>query len=122
MRGKLTTSSLNAVLPVGKSDITSLVDILLQWSTKEYSLIYDLVKAYNNIIAGGDEESQKMLHLRRFIWYQGEEGNEREITATCTTVWYGDSCASSILEEVKTKVSEDLEERGEIEASKTTLN
>ena len=122
LRGKLTTSSLNAVLPVGKSDITSLVDILLQWSTKEYSLIYDLVKAYNNIIAGGDEESQKMLHLRRFIWYQGEEGNEREITATCTTVWYGDSCASSILEEVKTKVSEDLEERGEIEASKTTLN
>ena len=122
LRGRITTSSLNSLLPVGKSDITSLVDILIQWSTKKYSLIYDLVKAYNNIVAGMDEESQKMLHLRRFVWYVGEKDKEEEVTAACTTVWYGDSCASSILEEVKIKISEILEKQGMIEASKTTIS
>ena len=29
LKGKITTSSLNALLPVGKSDVTSLVDILI---------------------------------------------------------------------------------------------
>ena len=122
LKGKITTSSLNSLLPVGKSDITSLVDILIQWSTKKYSLIYDLVKAYNNIVAGEDEESQKMLHLRRFVWFVGEEGKEEEVTAACTTVWYGDACASSILEEVKIHISGELENQGQYEAAKTTIS
>ena len=122
LRGKITTSSLNALLPVGKSDITSLVDILIQWSTKKYSLIYDLVKAYNNIVSGKDQESQKMVHLRRFVWFLGEKDKEEQVTAACTTVWYGDACASAILEEVKIHISGELESQGNFEAAKTTIS
>ena len=122
LNGKITTSSLNSLLPVGKSDITSLVDILIQWTTKKYSLIYDLVKAYNNIVAGKDQESQKMVHLRRFVWFLGEEGNEEQVTGACQTVWYGDACASAMLEEVKIHISAELENQGNYEAAKTTIS
>ena len=116
---KVTTASLNSILPQGKAEITSLVDILLQWMSKEYSLTFDMIKAYNCVFAGMDEESQKMIHTRRVIWFTGDEDNPQEVTAAFQTVMYGDRPASAILEEVKMKIGDELKESGCLEAGRT---
>ena len=120
--GKTTTASLNSVLPQGKAEIASIVDILIQWMSKEYSLTFDMVKAYNCVVAGRDEESQKMVHTRRVIWFVGDEENPQEVTAAFQTVMYGDRPASAILEEVKMKIAEELQLDGFNEASRTLTN
>ena len=122
LNDKITTASLNSVLPQGKAEITSLVDILVQWMSKQYSLTFDMVKAYNCVVAAKNEEGQKMLHTRRVIWFVGDEDDPQEVTAAFQTVMYGDRPASAILEEVKMKIGDELEEEGHLEASRTLTN
>jgi hypothetical protein len=122
LNGKITTASLNSVLPQGQAEIANLVDILIQWMSKEFSLTFDMIKAYNCVLAGKDEESQKMVHTRRVIWFVGDEDNPQEVTAAFQTVMYGDRPASAILEEVKMKIGDELLSEGFLEASRTLVN
>ena len=80
--------SYNSILAKGPNSIQPLFSIFIQFRSYEKVCIWDLSKAYSQIVTGPEE-----LHIRRLVWRWGEEegvyiGGSSKMKITCLFFWF----------------------------------
>ena len=110
INGEIKKASLNSLLPQAKPTANALPEIALKWMTKNTSLVMDVAKAYTSIHHPDNEAGNTAKHLRRIYWWDNPEENDpKPAFFTVSRVFFGDSVAAAMLQNVMMKISEDLD-------------
>ena len=98
MKNNNTGLSLNDVVEAGPNALNSLLDVLILWRSVEVGLLFDLTKAYQQLVTGPVER-----HLRRFLYRKSPD--EAWETYAYDRVTFGDVIAALCLELAKALVA-----------------